>query len=223
MTDTPDWPTQPIEASWHHYVEEHLTCDEGEKMVTHPGNGSKPKQMLSTGSKGQAMLPTNCLTAHGDWSQFLNYQKQVLRAFVEQMYSPCLHFIRHHFLTIIVDLVAKRTSGHVPWLEIYNHQSNFIDQVEFMPIPTKPVHVGHWSASSTMAYSWASTAEPGQISGDEPDEAGDFILLCDPSKMHKSEIEACFKHWLSRQENGDIAFAFSHMLNACDNLLRLAL
>jgi len=202
MTDTLDWPTQPIEASWHHYVEEHLTCDEGEKMVTCPGNGSKPKQMLSTGSKGQAMLPTNCLTAHGDQSQFLNYQKQVLRAFVEQMYSPCLHFIRRHFLTIIVDLEVKRTSGHVPWLEIYNHQSDFIDQVEFMPIPTKPVHVGHRSASSTVAYLQASTAEPGQILGDEPDEAGDFILLRDPSKMHKSEIEACFKHWLSRQENG---------------------
>ena len=117
MTGALDWPTQPIEASWHHYVEEHLTCDEGEKMVTHPGNGSKPKQMLSTSSKGQAMLPTNCLTAHGDRSQFLNYQKQVLRAFVERMYSPCLHFIRRHFLTIIIDLVVKRTSGHVPWLE----------------------------------------------------------------------------------------------------------
>jgi len=68
MTDAPDWPTQPIEASWHHYVEEHLTCDEGEKMVTCPGNGSKPKQMLFTSSKGQVMLPTNCLTAHGDQS-----------------------------------------------------------------------------------------------------------------------------------------------------------
>ena len=89
-----------------------------------------------------------------------------------------------------------------------------------MPIPTKPVHVGCRSASSTVAYLRASTTEPGQISGDEPDEAGDFILLHDPLKMHKSEIEACFKHWLSRQENGDIAFAFSQVLNAHDNLLQ---
>jgi len=89
-----------------------------------------------------------------------------------------------------------------------------------MPIPTKPVNLGHWSTSSTVAYSQASTVEPGQISGNEPDEASDFILLCDPSKMHKSEIEACFKHWLSHQENGDIAFAFSQVLNACDNSLR---
>jgi len=89
MTDALNWPTQPIETSWHHYVEEHLTCDEEEKMVTHPGSSSKPKQMLSTSSKGQAMLPTNCLTAHGDQSQFLNYQKQVLRAFVEWMYGHC--------------------------------------------------------------------------------------------------------------------------------------
>jgi len=126
------------------------------------------------------MLPTNCLTAHGDQSQFLNYQKQVLRAFVERMYSPCLHFIHRHFLTIIVDSAVKRTSSHVPWLEIYNCQSNFIDQVEYMPIPTKPVHVGCRSASSTVAYSRASTVEPGQISGDEPDEASDFILLRDP-------------------------------------------
>ena len=87
------------------------------------------------------MLPTNCLTAHGDQSQFLNYQKQLLRAFVEWMYSLCLHFIHHHFLTIIVDLVAKRTSGHVPWLEIYNRQSDFIDQaVCYSPphIPESP-------------------------------------------------------------------------------------
>ena len=58
-----------------------------------------------------------------------------------------------------------------------------------------------------------------QILGNEPDDASDFILLRDPSKMHKSEIEACFKHWLSCQENGDIAFAFSQVLNACDNSL----
>jgi len=42
------------------------------------------------------------------------------------------------------------------------------------------------------------------------------ILSC------KNEIEACFKHWLSHQENGDIAFAFSQVLNACDNSLQLA-
>ena len=91
-----------------------------------------------------------------------------------------------------------------------------------MPIPTKPVNSGCWSTSSTAAYLWASTAEPGQISGNEPDDTSDFILLYDPSKMHKSEIEAFFKHWLSHQENGDIVFAFSQELNACDNSMWLA-
>jgi len=76
----------------------------------------------------------------------------------------------------ILNLAVKRTSGHVPWLEIYNCQSDFIDQVEYMPIPTKPVNSGCQSTSSTAAYSQTSTAEPGQISGDEPDDASDFIL-----------------------------------------------
>jgi hypothetical protein len=89
MTNAPDWPTEPIEKTWHHYVEEHLTCDEdeAEKTVTRPGGSSKPKPTLSTGDHGQAMLPRNCMTRHGDRSQFLNYQKQVMRAYVERMYS----------------------------------------------------------------------------------------------------------------------------------------
>jgi hypothetical protein len=87
MTDAPDWPTEPIEKMWHHYVEEHLTCNEAEKTVTHPGGSSKPKPTLSTGDHGQVMLPRNCMTHHSDCSQFLNYQKQVMWAYVERMYS----------------------------------------------------------------------------------------------------------------------------------------
>jgi hypothetical protein len=32
------------------------------------------------------------------------------------------------------DLGLKRNSGHVPWLDIYTRQSEFINQVEYMPI-----------------------------------------------------------------------------------------
>ena len=40
-------------------------------------------------------------------------------------------------------------------------------------------------------------------------------MLCDPSKMHKSDIEACFSHWLTQQEKGkQVAFAFSHVLGS---------
>jgi hypothetical protein len=31
--------------------------------------------------------------------------------------------------------------------------------------------------------------------------------------MHKSDIEACFSHWLAQQEKGkQVVFAFSHVL-----------
>ena len=85
--DEPAWHAKPIEKTFHAYIEEYLTGDEEEKTVTRPCTSAKPKQNLSTGEKGQPMLPGNCLVRHGDNAQFLSYQKQVLRSYVERTYS----------------------------------------------------------------------------------------------------------------------------------------
>lgn len=87
ITHEPRWHEKPIQKSFHAYVEEYLTGDEEEHTVTRPVSSTKPKQTLQTGEKGQPMLPANCLIRHGDTAQFLNYQKQVLRSYIERMYS----------------------------------------------------------------------------------------------------------------------------------------
>jgi len=83
----PRWHEKPIEKTFHTYVEDYLTGDEEPTTVTRPVSSAKPKQTLETGEKGQPMLPANCLIRHGDHAHFLNYQKQVLRSYVERMYS----------------------------------------------------------------------------------------------------------------------------------------
>jgi hypothetical protein len=81
------WNEKPLEKTFHAYVKEFLTGDKEDKTVTHPASTVKPKQILPTGDKGQPLLPANCLIWHGNSTQFLNYQKQVLRAYVERIYS----------------------------------------------------------------------------------------------------------------------------------------
>jgi len=116
---------------------------------------------------------------------------------------------------------------------------DFITQMEaqFGHLSPKETAIGklqtlHQWSSSVDEYILQFKAEASQTNlGDTTlvDETGYkleveqvLILLHDPSRMHKSEIEAYFKHWLSHQENGDIAFVFSQVLNACDNSLWLA-
>jgi hypothetical protein len=55
-----------------------------------------------------------------------------------------------------------------------------------------------------------------QANSAEDSEAPEaYIVLHDPSKMHKLDIEACFSHWLSQQEKGkQVVFAFSHILGS---------
>jgi hypothetical protein len=83
----PRWHEKPIQKTFHSYVEDYLTGDEEQNTVTRPVGATKPKQHLQTGEKGQPMLPENCLIRHGDRAQFLNYQKQVLRSYIERIYS----------------------------------------------------------------------------------------------------------------------------------------
>ena len=85
--DEPQWHQKAVEKTFHAYVEEYLTGDEEDKTVTRPGSAAKPKQTLETGDKGQPLLPANCLIRHGNTAQFLNYQKQVLRSYIERLYS----------------------------------------------------------------------------------------------------------------------------------------
>jgi hypothetical protein len=115
-------------------------------------------------------------------------------------------------------LGAKRTSGHVPWLDIYTRQSEVINQLEYMPT-SKPA-----DRSSSMApgMSRASTVVPGESSEDDREGDDVFTLLRDPSKMQKHEIEACFNHWMARQEDGKIGFEFSNVFNSRDGTLRPA-
>ena len=85
--DEPQWHQKAVEKMFHAYVEEYLTGDEEDKMVTCPGSAVKPKQTLETSDKGQPLLLVNCLIRHGDTAQFLNYQKQVLWSYIERLYS----------------------------------------------------------------------------------------------------------------------------------------
>jgi hypothetical protein len=201
------------------YLEEYLTGDEEEKTILRSGGTAKPKQVLETGDKGQPLLPANCMIRHGDNAQFLSYQKQVLRSYIERMYSTCCKFIRTTILTNGTDLAAKRTSGHVPWHDVAARQSEFIDQLEYMPI---------WkggnsrASSSAPSKSRASTAAPGE-SSDEGAIEGEFVVLRDPSKMQKHEIGACFTHWMERQKNQKIGFEFANVLNSRDGTLRPAI
>jgi hypothetical protein len=207
-----------MEESFNAYLEDHLTGDEEEKTVLRPGSTAKPKQELETGDKGQPLLPANCLTRHGDSAHFLNYQKQVLRSYVERMYSTCSKFILTNILNDFTDLAAKRSSGHVPWHDVSARQAEFIDQLEYMPIWKGGTSRG---SSSAPSKSRASTAAPGE-SSDEGGVDGEFILLRDPSKMQKHEIGACFTHWLKRQNNKKIGFEFANVLNSRDGTLRPA-
>ena len=70
--------------------------------------------------------------------------------------------------------------------------------------------------TSAPSRSRASTRAT-SVKDSEGSEA--YIVLRDPSKMHKSDIEACFSYWLSRQEKGKkVAFAFSHVLGSGSEL-----
>jgi hypothetical protein len=86
------WHEKPIAETFEAYIEEYLSADEEEKRVIRSTGGAKPKQLLATGGKGQPLLPENCLIRHGDKAMFLTYQKQVLRSFIERMYSECPMF-----------------------------------------------------------------------------------------------------------------------------------
>jgi hypothetical protein len=115
-------------------------------------------------------------------------------------------------------LGAKQTSGHVPWLDIYTRQSEVINQVEHMPTSKPAVQ----SSSMAPGMSRASTVVPGESSEDAWDGDEVFVLLQDPSKMQKHEIEACFTHWMALQEDGKIGFEFSNVFNSRDGTLRPA-
>jgi hypothetical protein len=117
-----------------------------------------------------------------------------------------------------IDLGAKRTSGHVPWLDIYTRQSEVINQVEHMPTSKPAVR----SSSTAPGMSRASTVVPGESSDDDREGDEVFVLLRDPSKMQKHEIEACFTHWMARQEDGKVGFEFSNVVNSRDGTLRPA-
>jgi hypothetical protein len=121
-------------------------------------------------------------------------------------------------LTLVLDLAAKRSSGHVPWLDIYTRQSEFIDQMEYMPMCKR----GSRATSSAPGKSRASTVPPGDTSDNDIASEHEFVLLRDPSKMQKHVIEACFIHWLGRQEEGKIGFEFSSVLNSREGTLRPA-
>jgi hypothetical protein len=74
-----------IEKTFHQYVVENLTGDEDEgndeECLAHrPVGNTKPKLELATGSKGQPLLPKNCVSAHGDKARFLDFQKGIERA-----------------------------------------------------------------------------------------------------------------------------------------------
>jgi hypothetical protein len=86
------WSRGPLEKTFHQYVIEHLTGneDEGEDknwVVVRPTTNIKPEVELVTGHKGQPLLLANCLCTHSDKVCFLEYQKQVLRAYIERMDS----------------------------------------------------------------------------------------------------------------------------------------
>lgn len=126
---------------------------------------------------------------------------------------------------LCTDLGAKRTSGHVPWLDIYARQSEFINQIEYMPIRSRAsssAPAKSRASSMAPARSRASTVTPGDLSDNAERSDGDFVLLRDPSKMQKHEIEACFTHWLARQEERKIGLEFSNVLNSRDGTLRPA-
>ena len=75
------------------------------------------------------------------------------------------------------------------------------------------------ASSSVGGRSRASTVAPDENTDDEGATEGEFVFLRDPSKMHKHEIQACFMHWMGRQEQGKIGFEFSHVLNAREGTL----
>ena len=118
-------------------------------------------------------------------------------------------------LTLVLDLAVKRSSGHVPWLDIYTRQSEFIDQIEYMPM----CKWGSRATSSAPGKSHASTVPPGDTSDNDIASEHEFVLLWDPLKMQKHIIEACFIHWLGRQEEGKIGFEFSSVLNSREGTL----
>ena len=79
-------------------------------------------------------------------------------------------------------------------------------------------------ASSVVGgRSRASTAPPDENDDDDGEDEGAFVFLRDPSKMQKHEIQACFTHWMARQERGQIRFEFSHVLNSREGTLRPAI
>ena len=63
------------------------------------------------------------------------------------------------------------------------------------------------------------TAAPDENTDNEGEDKGAFMFLRDLSKMQKHEIQACFTHWMAHQEQGQIGFKFSHVLNACEGML----
>jgi len=79
------------------------------------------------------------------------------------------------------------------------------------------------ASSLVGGRSRASTAPPDEHTDDEEEDEGAFVFLRDPSKMQKHEIQACFTHWMARQERGQIGFEFSHVLNSRDGTLRPAI
>jgi hypothetical protein len=115
------------------------------------------------------------------------------------------------------DLAARRNSGPVPWLDIFTWQSEFINQVDYMPLVKGGISRG---SSSAPGRSRASTAAPGESDDESMD--GEIVLLWELSKMHKQEIHACFTCWMARQEEGKIPFEFANVLNSCEGTLRPA-
>jgi hypothetical protein len=127
---------------------------------------------------------------------------------------PCLlHENTDHWQ----DLAARRNSGPVPWLDIFTRQSEFINQVDYMPLVKGGIS---WASSSAPGRSRASTVVPGESDDELMD--GEFVLLREPSKMHKQEIHACFTRWMARQEEGKIPFEFANILNSQEGTLWLA-
>jgi hypothetical protein len=114
-----------------------------------------------------------------------------------------------------IDLGAKRRSGPVPWNDIYMWQTEFVNQLEYMPI------LSSCASSSAPAKSRSSTVAPGEIAENEEAMSSDFVLLQEPSKMQKNHITACFTHWMAWQEEGKIGFEFTNVFDSQEGALQL--
>ena len=75
-------------------------------MVRPTGN-AKLKVELASGDKGQPLLPSNCIRVHSDKARFLEYQKQVLQAYIERMYSKSWWFQLFQRLVTSIDLAGR--------------------------------------------------------------------------------------------------------------------